>query len=191
MTVMRQYLFMLLMLLAAMTAKAEMQAAPQTVMTDTLTQHLVGMPGKLTLRQLFIEMPDSLLPYISRNNRLDCIDFIDSNMAAIVTNSLGGKSEMTALTHDSISMQLTNASRVDIMLLTATVPVDSCQQVICIVRTYGLPEEFTQSVVEWYSWHWKRLDNEPLLTAEDKQRMKGCFKQSKVLNYYIEKLNKY
>ena len=50
---------------------------------------------ELTIRDVFRQMPDSLMPYLSTNNRLDFIDFLDSNMKAEVKNQFDGKSEMT------------------------------------------------------------------------------------------------
>ena len=34
----------------------------------------------LKMRDVFKQIPDSLVPYLSQNNRLDFIDFLDSNM---------------------------------------------------------------------------------------------------------------
>ncbi|MDO4802243.1 MAG: DUF3256 family protein, partial [Prevotellaceae bacterium] len=45
-----------------------------------------------TMKEVFSEMPDSILPYIIKNRRLDCIDFIENNMKAEVENELSGKS---------------------------------------------------------------------------------------------------
>ena len=56
-----------------------------------------------TMRDVFKQMPDSLIPYLSSNNRLDFIDFIDSKMDAEVANSLGGKSRMQKLTDKYIA----------------------------------------------------------------------------------------
>ena len=41
----------------------------------------------LKIRDVFKQMPDSLMPYLTGNNRLDFIDFMDSNMKASVTAS--------------------------------------------------------------------------------------------------------
>ena len=71
----------------------------------------------LKMRDVFKQIPDSLVPYLSQNNRLDFIDFLDSNMKAEVRNKLGGMSEMTALTDDSLSIRMSNALQVDMLLL--------------------------------------------------------------------------
>ena len=67
----------------------------------------------LTIRDVFKSMPDSLMPYLSNNNRLDFIDFMDSNMKAEVKNQFGGNSIMTALTEDSLSISLPRESFTD------------------------------------------------------------------------------
>ena len=51
----------------------------------------------LTIRDVFKSMPDSLMPYLSNNNRLDFIDFMDSNMKAEVKNQFGGNSIMAEI----------------------------------------------------------------------------------------------
>lgn len=47
------------------------------------------------IKEFFAQMPDSVAPHLSKNNRLDMMDFMDAKMKAEVTNKLGGKSEMT------------------------------------------------------------------------------------------------
>ena len=71
----------------------------------------------LSIREVFKNMPYSLMPELSENNRLDMIDFIDSSLKAEVENRFGGKSEMLALTDDSISIRISNALRMTILLI--------------------------------------------------------------------------
>ena len=78
---------------------------------------LTASADSLTIKTVFMEMPDSILPYLSRNNCLDFVDFVASGMKAQVDNELGGKSVMTALTDDSLSIQLNAVSKVDMLLL--------------------------------------------------------------------------
>ena len=66
-----------------------------------------------TMAELFKVMPDSLLPYLTTNNRLDMLDFMEANMKAEVTNLLDGKSEMTALAPDSLSIRMNSVLRID------------------------------------------------------------------------------
>ena len=61
-------------------------------------------------RTVFVQMPDSILPLLTEVNRADCIDFLDSHMRAQVTNRFGTRSEMTRLTPDYISIDMTARS---------------------------------------------------------------------------------
>ena len=45
----------------------------------------------IRMRQVFAEMPDSILGILTKYNRLDCIDFIENNLPAKVENRLGGQ----------------------------------------------------------------------------------------------------
>ena len=65
---------------------------------------------ELTLRDAFRQMPDSLMPSLTQNDRLDFLDFLDAGMRAEVKNRLGGTSVMTALTADSLSLQVSPAT---------------------------------------------------------------------------------
>ena len=57
-------------------------------------------------KTLFVNMPDSLSPLLTKVNREDCIDFLESKMKAQVENRFGKKSEMTDLGKDYIRMQM-------------------------------------------------------------------------------------
>lgn len=129
------------------------------------------------MRDVFRQMPDSLLPTLSANNRLDMIDFLDSNMKAEVTNLLGGKSEMTALTDDSLSLRMNDVQTVNMMLLKTEEMVDSCQQIICVMRIYGTDSLDLDTKVTTYSMAWRRVENPPL-SEEVNKRMNASFKKT-------------
>ena len=125
----------------------------------------------LKLRDVFKQMPDSLMPYLSKNDRLDFIDFLDSNMKAEVRNQFGGTSEMTSLTDDSLSIRMSNSLRTDILLLTVDEPVDSCRQVVAMVETFLVDSIHGESRVRFYSTDWKMLSHEPRLDAVQQKRL--------------------
>jgi hypothetical protein len=123
----------------------------------TLSVSPQALSAQVTTRDVFSQMPDSLLPYLTRNNRLDMMDFMDSNMEAEVKNSFDGNSEMTAMTDNLLTLQLSEASRVDLLLLPVSEPVDSASQVICMIRTFGSSNSIRESVLEFYSVKWNAL----------------------------------
>ncbi|WP_300901749.1 DUF3256 family protein [uncultured Bacteroides sp.] len=99
----------------------------------------------------FINMPDSLSPLLTSVNRADCIDFLESKMKAEVTNRFEGKSEMTALSSDYISMQVTSQSSWQMKLLATS----DTTKLICVVSTACAPG--CDSSVRFYTTDWKEL----------------------------------
>jgi hypothetical protein len=113
--------------------------------------------GRTTMKQVFINMPDSVFPYLTRNNRLDCVDFIESKMKAEIKNKFDENSELVTLTDDYLKIHLNENCVYEIKLLNTS---DSLQ-LICFIRSYHGPEE--ESKIEFYSLDWKRLDGQQLM----------------------------
>lgn len=107
--------------------------------------------SQLKMRDVLAEMPDSILPLLTKNNRLDCIDFIENNMTARVKNRYDQDSELKRLTTDYMQMQLTAHSSVEMKLLTR-----EQDTLICVVRTYIAPT--ADSDVVYYNLKWEEQD---------------------------------
>lgn len=144
--------------------------------------------GGILLKDVFRTMPDSLMPYLTENNRLDFIDFLDSGMKAEVKNSLGGNSQMTALTADSLSIRMSDALRVDMLLLAPETPVGG-DSIVCLVETFGTDSLSLQSVVSYFTTQWQRLSAQPPLRAADKRRI-DALKLQTILKWDDEVLKK-
>ena len=114
----------------------------------------VGAQTKM--RDVFLQMPDSILPYLTQNSRLDFIDFMDSGMKAVVNNELGGRSEMLSLTDDAVVLKVSPAMQVSMRLMPVAEVVDSCSQVVCMVKTFG--EDTLESHIDIYSVRWNRVE---------------------------------
>ena len=105
------------------------------------------------MKSVFIAMPDSICPLLTQVNKEDCIDFLDSNMKAEVTNRFGNKAEMKALTDDYVLVQTSSASTLEMKLL----PVNDSIKVICMVKT--VCASASDSDVHFYASDWsKKLD---------------------------------
>ncbi len=109
------------------------------------------------MHNLVRTMPDSILPLLTRNNRLDFLDFIDSNMKAELTNRLGGKSEMTIISKDYTNIRLSNHSDVSIKLL-----LHGTDSIICLIRTYSA--KASDSSISFFTTNWEPLSAENLIT---------------------------
>jgi hypothetical protein len=102
-------------------------------------------------KELFIPMPDSLMPLLTPVNRADFVDFLDSNMRAQVKNAFGNISEMTDLSPDYIRLQLTSHNTWQMKVLA----VDSTTKVICTVATACAP--VCDSYIRFFTTDWKPL----------------------------------
>ena len=124
-----------------------------------------------TMAALFKAMPDSLMPYLTKNNRLDMIDFMEANMKAEITNQLEGRTEMTALTADSLSLRMNETLRIDMKKVQVQTPVDSSLFVIQVWRNYQINEHQTEQIVDVYSSAWRlkesRLERSTLLKRDE------------------------
>lgn len=104
------------------------------------------------LRTLFIEMPDTLQPLLTNNDRRDMIDFWDARMSTPVVNRLDGKSRITELTNDFLSVELSRSSSMQIKMLNDV----AGDTLLCIVNTVGA--EAYDSRIHFYNSRWERVD---------------------------------
>lgn len=107
------------------------------------------------IRDIFLQMPDSMLPYLTENNRLDFLDFMDSGMKAEVRNELEGHSEMLALSDEELLLQVSPSMKVQMRMMPVSEEVDSCTQVVCVITTYG--KDAPESQIAVYSVKWRSV----------------------------------
>lgn len=109
-----------------------------------------GCPAQ-GMREVFVAMPDSLCGVMTKMNREDCVDFLESNMKAEVTNRYGRRSELLALTKDYLLLQATPQSTWEMKLL----PLSDSTNIVCVVRTVCAP--VCDSKVEFFAADWRPL----------------------------------
>ena len=126
----------------------------------------LSVNAQTKMSELFKEMPDSLIPLLTKNNRLDMIDFREAKMKAVVTNLLEGDSEMTFLSDDSLSIRMNEALNVDMFLAKTEDEYDGFRTVICMKNTYLLSSAIEkENVLSYYSWQWRPLSHPRLLKS--------------------------
>lgn len=116
------------------------------LMAGTLAQ------ARTPIRQWWVAMPDSVMPLLTKNNRLDFIDFLDSKMEAVVTNRLDGKSQMNVLTDDYLHISYTRTCDVAMKLL----PVADTVDVLCMVTTVKAAAD--DSHVAFFDESWNPIE---------------------------------
>lgn len=111
------------------------------------------------MRDLLREMPDSILPLLTKVNRLDMLDFLEEGMKAVVVNRLDGRSELVRADRDYVRMHYSKKSDVTFRLFyyRDSVPV------ICMVHTVGT--ELRDSRVRMFDSSWNEIDASRLLAV--------------------------
>lgn len=111
----------------------------------------------VTVRDVFKLMPDSLLPCLTQNNKLDLLDFVDSKMDADVKNKLDEHTRLTRLTDSFMHIDVSEASTIELRLLkpTAMLP-DTADAVVCFAQTLG--GDNGETVVNLYTSKWHLLE---------------------------------
>lgn len=115
---------------------------------------LIGIAGVIggqaqDMKSLFVAMPDSVAPLLTKVNREDCIDFLASDMKAEVKNRFGKPSELKKMTEDYLFMQTTSQSSLEMKLL----PLNDSVQVICVVKT--VCASACDSHIRFFSTDWE------------------------------------
>ena len=117
------------------------------------------------MRDVFAAMPDSVAPLVTKNNRLDCIDFIENNMEAKARNVLDDYVTLEALTSDYARFRTSAASVLEMKLL----PTSDSTSVLCLLRTAQTGEPDTSrrledTTIRFLHPDWTPLDNADLFT---------------------------
>lgn len=102
------------------------------------------------MKSVFVAMPDSVTPLLTKVNKEDCIDFLASDMKAIVKNRFGNVAEMKVLTDDYVLMQTSEVGMLEMKLL----PLADSTKVICMVKTINVP--VADSSVRFYTSDWSQ-----------------------------------
>ena len=112
----------------------------------------IGAKGESGMEQAFASMPDSIIPYLTKNNRLDCIDFIKNNMKAEVENLFGGKTVMTVMTDNYLKLQLNQITDVEMKIF----KVEGKDSILCMAKTIKTPEADTE--IKFFNLNWEEID---------------------------------
>lgn len=124
-----------------------------------------------TAARMFADAPRAIFPLLDRNTRLDMLDYFNSGLRNESKNMLDGGSAITALSDTAISVSVTDASSVSLILLPT--PADTLVAVISTVNTPA-----PDSKISIYSSDWKQIPTAKLfkvpgldnwLTAEGKK----------------------
>lgn len=109
------------------------------------------------LRTLFINMPDSIMPTLTRSERMDFLDYMDSGMKARVRNKLGGESVMTSYSDRSLAVMTSQSGRMEMVIF----PRKKGGNLICIIKT--VTARYDDSRLSFYNEDWTPVDGKGLI----------------------------
>ena len=123
-----------------------------SILLTTLTSAAIAQ----RVGDLFASAPDEVLPLMTRNNRLDCIDFIENKMEARVKDKFDGDVVLEELTDDYLRIVTSGASSIE-MKLTFSADTDGVggSIVVYVAETCQGPVADTQ--VKAYDGNWKLI----------------------------------
>ena len=103
--------------------------------------------AELRIRDIYAEAPDSIFPLLTKNNRLDQIDFRENNMKADVKNKFEDHSELLVLNDKYLKLQLSKHCLIEMRLLN--------DSTFCMVQTYNAPASDSQ--IRFFDTSWNEL----------------------------------
>lgn len=110
----------------------------------------VSAMAQTKMRDIMAEAPDSIFPMLTKNDRLDCIDYLENGMQARVKNVVDDYAQLEALTADYLRIKLSKASIMEMKLL----PREQ-DTVLYVCRTYYGP--VADSDITLYDLQWNVL----------------------------------
>lgn len=119
------------------------------------TAMLLCMPAESmaqTVHDLWLAMPDSIVPLLTAKQRADLIDTDNIQHDIRTTNAMGGKSQAAFLNATCLQVALTQSSTLQLGVL----PTADGDTLACLVRTYNGPK--SESTVTLYTPSWQAVD---------------------------------
>lgn len=116
------------------------------------------------MRQMWIQMPDSIVPYLNESNRTELADYVDMGEEAVLQNQLKDTTRLVVLQRDYIDVRLSAASRLQMKLLPWNGGVTDGDSLLCMVFTHYGPS--AESRLSFYDRQWKPLDITAPLPSE-------------------------
>ena len=101
--------------------------------------------AQLRIRDIYAAAPDSIFPLLTKNNRLDQIDFRENNMQAVVKNKFEDRVELLVLTDCYLQLRLSERCMVEMRLLT--------DSTFCMVETFSAPAPDSRIRLFDAAWH--------------------------------------
>ena len=126
--------------------------------------------GAKSMKDLLVSMPDSLVPYLDRNLRLELPELQEMGVKAEVKNLLEENSVMDTLTADFLQLRLSKVA----ILQMKKLPTGN-DSLVCVVKTIAGPEK--ESQVMLFDQDWNSKDVQTLFDGKSLQQLASTLVQ--------------
>ena len=96
---------------------------------------------------------------------------------------------MTSLTDDSLSIRMSDALRIDILLLTLDEPIDTIRQVVVFAETFLADSVYHETMLRFYTPDWQLITGALPWNDVQKKRIESLNLQN-ILKWNNDRLNK-
>lgn len=107
----------------------------------------VHIAARQPVSEAFKNAPSSVLPLLSKNTRLDMLDYFNSGMSTPSRNELGGNALIEQMTDESMTLKMSSASAVQIALL----PYGD-DAYVALISTVNTPAPDSKLTVYSFDW---------------------------------------
>lgn len=73
--------------------------------------------ARITAADAFTSAPRKVMPMLDENTRLDMVDYFNNGMSTTSANNLNGRSRITAMSPDQLTVAMTDASTCNVIVL--------------------------------------------------------------------------
>lgn len=115
--------------------------------------------ARTTAAGAFLNAPSTVIPMLDRNARLDMIDYYNSGSATPSRNQLNGRSRITEMDSNTVTIEMTDATVYRILLL----PTKN-DTVFAVISTAKLPAH--DSDIQFFNNEWNRFVNQNLYFSQ-------------------------
>ena len=98
-----------------------------------------------SLREVWIEMPDSVLPYLSKSQRTELVDYVDMKADPAVLNAFGDSVRIERMTNNYLLVKTSKVTRLEIKLLD--------NNTLALVQTWKAP--VAESKLSLFNLQWQ------------------------------------
>ncbi len=98
-----------------------------------------------SLREVWVEMPDSILPYLSKSQRTELADYVEMKAEPAVLSTFGDSVRIECMTNNYLLLKANEATRLEIKLLD--------NNTIALVQTWMAPA--AESKLSFFNLQWQ------------------------------------